>query len=166
MQSNPLLFNPIEFNTIKLNAMQYNKMQYDVMQSVGMVICDMSVPGCPLAHLNTAFSDLTGYQKDKIGTNCKFLQVRTLSGSCLLSLFLYCQDCAPLSQHSVPLKSLELKKLEFNLAESYIILIYSFRFYFVCSAYYLSIWYSCSIRSWFDHCHNSELESIHDKWLH
>lgn len=47
------------------------------MYCVGMVICDMSVPGCPLAHLNTAFTDLTGYQKDKIGTNCKFLQVRT-----------------------------------------------------------------------------------------
>jgi hypothetical protein len=42
--------------------------------SIGMVISDMSVPGCPLVHLNKAFSDLTGYQKDKIGTNCKFLQ--------------------------------------------------------------------------------------------
>ena len=43
-----------------------------------MVISDMSVPGCPLVHLNKAFSDLTGYQKDKIGTNCKFLQVSTV----------------------------------------------------------------------------------------
>jgi hypothetical protein len=41
---------------------------------LGMVISDMSVPGCPLVHLNKAFSDLTGYEKDKIGTNCKFLQ--------------------------------------------------------------------------------------------
>lgn len=52
-----------------------------------MVICDMSVPGCPLAHLNTAFSDLTGYQKDKIGTNCKFLQVRSLSVEYMLNFF-------------------------------------------------------------------------------
>jgi hypothetical protein len=42
--------------------------------NIGMVISDMSVPGCPLVHLNKAFSDLTGYDKDKIGTNCKFLQ--------------------------------------------------------------------------------------------
>ena len=43
-----------------------------------MVITDMSVPGCPIVHLNKGFTNMTGYGNEKLGTNCKFLQVRTV----------------------------------------------------------------------------------------
>ena len=45
--------------------------------SLGMILSDMSVPGCPIVHLNTGFTNMTGYGNEKLGTNCKFLQVRT-----------------------------------------------------------------------------------------
>lgn len=43
--------------------------------SVGVVISDMTVPGIPLCHINEGFRKVTGYGKEKIGCNCRFLQV-------------------------------------------------------------------------------------------
>jgi PAS domain S-box-containing protein len=43
--------------------------------TVGMVISDMTIPGIPLAYINEGFNAVTGYGKEKIGTNCRFLQV-------------------------------------------------------------------------------------------
>eukprot|EP01035_Chromulina_nebulosa_P017995 gene17995-23633_t len=42
--------------------------------SIGMVISDMTVPGIPLVYINEGFRGVTGYGKEKIGTNCRFLQ--------------------------------------------------------------------------------------------
>jgi PAS domain S-box-containing protein len=42
--------------------------------SIGMVISDMTIPGIPLAYINEGFQAVTGYGKEKIGTNCRFLQ--------------------------------------------------------------------------------------------
>ncbi|CAM9252965.1 unnamed protein product [Choristocarpus tenellus] len=42
--------------------------------SVGMVVADMNVPGCPLAYINEGFKQVTGYGKENIGRNSKFLQ--------------------------------------------------------------------------------------------
>ncbi|CAM9142410.1 unnamed protein product [Discosporangium mesarthrocarpum] len=42
--------------------------------SVGMVVADMNVPGCPLAYINEGFKTVTGYGKENIGRNSKFLQ--------------------------------------------------------------------------------------------
>ena len=44
--------------------------------SIGMVISDMTIPGIPLAYINEGFRAVTGYGKEKIGTSCRFLQVR------------------------------------------------------------------------------------------
>jgi hypothetical protein len=43
--------------------------------NIGMVISDMTVPGCPLIYINEGFKAVTGYGKEKIGTSCRFLQV-------------------------------------------------------------------------------------------
>ena len=43
--------------------------------SVGMVISDMTIPGIPLLYINEGFRSVTGHGKEKIGTNCRFLQV-------------------------------------------------------------------------------------------
>eukprot|EP00595_Chromulina_sp_UTEXLB2642_P002385 CAMPEP_0196767552 /NCGR_PEP_ID=MMETSP1095-20130614/41737_1 /TAXON_ID=96789 ORGANISM="Chromulina nebulosa, Strain UTEXLB2642" /NCGR_SAMPLE_ID=MMETSP1095 /ASSEMBLY_ACC=CAM_ASM_000446 /LENGTH=883 /DNA_ID=CAMNT_0042135995 /DNA_START=41 /DNA_END=2692 /DNA_ORIENTATION=- len=42
--------------------------------SIGMVISDMTVPGIPLVYINEGFRGVTGHGKEKIGTNCRFLQ--------------------------------------------------------------------------------------------
>jgi len=42
--------------------------------SIGMVVSDMTVPGCALVHINEGFRATTGYGKEKIGCNSKFLQ--------------------------------------------------------------------------------------------
>ncbi|CAM9465136.1 unnamed protein product [Scytosiphon promiscuus] len=41
---------------------------------IGLVVSDMFVPGCPLAYLNEGFAAQTGYGKENIGRNSKFLQ--------------------------------------------------------------------------------------------
>eukprot|EP01041_Mallomonas_annulata_P008352 gene8352-17208_t len=41
---------------------------------IGMVVTDMTVPGLPLVHINEGFRAVTGYGKEKIGSNCRFLQ--------------------------------------------------------------------------------------------
>lgn len=43
--------------------------------SIGMIIADMTIPGVPLAYINEGFRNVTGYGKEKIGCNAKFLQV-------------------------------------------------------------------------------------------
>jgi hypothetical protein len=42
--------------------------------SCGMIVSDMTIPGLPLVYINEGFRKLTGYGKEKIGTNCRFLQ--------------------------------------------------------------------------------------------
>ena len=42
--------------------------------SIGMVVSDMTIPGIPLVHINEGFKAVTGHGKEKIGTNCRFLQ--------------------------------------------------------------------------------------------
>ena len=49
-----------------------------IIKLLGMIITDMSVPGCPIVHLNEGFTNMTGYGNEKLGTNCKFLQVGTV----------------------------------------------------------------------------------------
>jgi PAS domain S-box-containing protein len=39
----------------------------------GCVVSDMTIPGIPLAHVNEGFRAVTGYGKEVIGKNCKFL---------------------------------------------------------------------------------------------
>lgn len=41
---------------------------------IGLVVSDMFVPGCPLAYINEGFAAQTGYGKENIGRNAKFLQ--------------------------------------------------------------------------------------------
>ncbi|CAM9154643.1 unnamed protein product [Ectocarpus sp. 8 AP-2014] len=48
--------------------------------SVGMVVADMNVPGCPLAYINEGFKTVTGYGKENIGRNSKFLQGEETEG--------------------------------------------------------------------------------------
>ena len=40
----------------------------------GIVIADMTIPGIPLNYVNQGFQNITGYGKEKIGANCRFLQ--------------------------------------------------------------------------------------------
>ena len=49
-----------------------------IIKLLGLIITDMSVPGCPIVHLNQGFTNMTGYGNEKLGTNCKFLQVCTV----------------------------------------------------------------------------------------
>jgi len=42
--------------------------------SIGMVVSDMTVPGIPLVYINEGFKAVTGYGKEKVGCNCRFLQ--------------------------------------------------------------------------------------------
>jgi PAS domain S-box-containing protein len=42
--------------------------------SIGVVISDMTIPGIPLIHVNEGFRAVTGYGKEKISCNCRFLQ--------------------------------------------------------------------------------------------
>ena len=42
--------------------------------SIGMVYSDMTVPGIPLCYINEGFRNVTGYGKEKIGCNARFLQ--------------------------------------------------------------------------------------------
>ena len=42
--------------------------------SIGMVMADMTIPGCSLMYINEGFKAVTGYGKEKIGCNAKFLQ--------------------------------------------------------------------------------------------
>lgn len=42
------------------------------------VICDPSLPDCPIVFASDAFLELTGYPREEVlGRNCRFLQVRT-----------------------------------------------------------------------------------------
>ena len=41
---------------------------------VGATVSDMTIPGIPLNYVNEGFKRLTGYGKEMIGTNCRFLQ--------------------------------------------------------------------------------------------
>ncbi|NNC37909.1 MAG: PAS domain-containing protein [Acidimicrobiales bacterium] len=42
--------------------------------SVAFIICDPNLPDTPIIHCNTAFIELTGYDRDEIiGHNCRFL---------------------------------------------------------------------------------------------
>ena len=61
--------------TIKLEIVNINTCP---MFFAGMILSDMSVPGCPIVHLNQGFTNMTGYGNEKLGTNCKFLQVCTV----------------------------------------------------------------------------------------
>jgi len=40
----------------------------------GIAISDMTIPGIPLNYVNEGFTKQTGYGKEKIGANCRFLQ--------------------------------------------------------------------------------------------
>lgn len=41
------------------------------------VICDPSLPDCPIVFASDAFLELTGYPREEVlGRNCRFLQVR------------------------------------------------------------------------------------------
>merc|ERR1711991_297127 len=42
--------------------------------SIGMVVADMTIPGIPLIYINEGFQRVTGYGKEKIGCNARFLQ--------------------------------------------------------------------------------------------
>lgn len=51
--------------------------------SVGMVVADMNVPGCPLAYINEGFQQVTGE-----GTQLRGSRTRTISFCSTLSRFL------------------------------------------------------------------------------
>jgi hypothetical protein len=36
----------------------------------------MTIPGLPVVHLNDAFKRTTGYGDERLGSNCRFLQVK------------------------------------------------------------------------------------------
>lgn len=38
--------------------------------SVGMVVADMNVPGCPLAYINEGFKTVTGENAEAVARNC------------------------------------------------------------------------------------------------
>lgn len=46
--------------------------------TIGVVVSDMTIPGIPLTHVNEGFKAVTGHGKEKIGCNCRFLQVFSL----------------------------------------------------------------------------------------
>ncbi|MEM9734503.1 MAG: PAS domain-containing protein [Pseudomonadota bacterium] len=41
---------------------------------VALSLADLAVPDQPLIYVNSAFCDLTGYDRDVVGRNCRFLQ--------------------------------------------------------------------------------------------
>jgi hypothetical protein len=56
--------------------------------NIGMVISDMTIPGCPLVYINEGFKSVTGYGKEKIGTSCRFLQASEIVKSLSLIFIL------------------------------------------------------------------------------
>ena len=42
--------------------------------TVGAVAADMTIPGIPLNYINEGFKNVTGFGKEMIGSNCRFLQ--------------------------------------------------------------------------------------------
>jgi PAS domain-containing protein len=47
------------------------------------VICDPSLPDCPIVFASDAFLELTGYPREEVlGRNCRFLQVGFCAGVC------------------------------------------------------------------------------------
>ena len=42
--------------------------------TVGAVVSDMTIPGIPLNYINESFKQVTGFGKEMIGSNCRFLQ--------------------------------------------------------------------------------------------
>lgn len=47
------------------------------------VICDPSLPDCPIVFASDAFLELTGYPREEVlGRNCRFLQVGVVGGIC------------------------------------------------------------------------------------
>ena len=56
-----------------LSLIQLSLIQSHVLV-IGMVMADMTIPGCSLIYINEGFKAVTGYGKEKIGCNAKFLQ--------------------------------------------------------------------------------------------
>ncbi|WP_105169808.1 PAS domain-containing hybrid sensor histidine kinase/response regulator [Pseudoalteromonas sp. T1lg23B] len=57
-------------------AKEHNDMLAEAIESctVGISISDATQPDLPLVFINRAFSEMTGYDKRVLGTNCRFLQ--------------------------------------------------------------------------------------------
>jgi len=45
------------------------------LESVGVCICDMSMPGAPIVHVNAGFRQISGYESEEaVGRSCRFMQ--------------------------------------------------------------------------------------------
>ena len=61
--------------SVTLTFLYFNPIQCNAhTRTIGMVMADMTIPGCSLIYINEGFKAVTGYGKEKIGCNARFLQ--------------------------------------------------------------------------------------------